>query len=53
MAASVKIPFASILKGPVVIGVTFELVVVTNTPFKVSLSVTVPTVVTTVAAGTL
>jgi hypothetical protein len=46
-------PFASTLNGPVVIGVTSVLAGVTKTPFNVSFVVTFPTVVTTVAAGTL
>jgi hypothetical protein len=46
--AKVNTPLASILNGPVVIGVTFELAAVTTNPFKVSLLVTFPTVVATV-----
>ena len=54
--AKVKTPFASILNGPVVIGVTSVLVVVAATPFKVSaplplLLKTLPTVVATVVLG--
>ena len=52
-AASVITPLASILNGPVVTGVTFELFAVTKTPFKVSFVVTLPTVVGVIAAGTL
>ena len=57
--ATVITPLASTLSGPVVIGVTFVLVVVTKTPFKVSFPITVPgTVVTpepelTVTAGSI
>ncbi|MFV8379955.1 hypothetical protein [Flavobacterium sp. LB3R33] len=49
-AANVKTPFASMLSGPVVIGVTSVLSAVTATPFKVSFAVTFPIVV--IAAGT-
>ena len=54
--AKVNTPLASILNGPVVIGVTSVLVVVAATPFKVSaplplLLKTLPTVVATVVLG--
>ena len=49
--ANVKTPLASILNGPVVIGVTSVLAAVTPKVFKVSLSVTLPTVVATVVLG--
>ena len=49
--AKVKIPLASILNGPVVIGVTSVLAVVTATPFRVSLIVTSPTVVAVEVLG--
>ena len=52
-AANVNTPSESILNGPVVIGVTSVFDAVTKTPFNVSLSVTSPTVVTVVDAGTL
>ena len=47
--AKVNTPLASILRGPVVIGVTSVFDPVTATPFRVSLSVTLPTVVAVVA----
>ena len=49
--ANVNTPSASILNGPVVIGVTSVLDAVTGTPFKVSFKVTFPTVVATVVLG--
>ena len=52
-ASNVNTPFKSILNGPVVVGVTLVLVVVTAIPFNVSFAVTLPTVVITVDAGTL
>ena len=54
LAARVITPLASTLNGPVTIGVTLVLVVVTGTPFNVSFPVTVPgTVVATVPDGTV
>ena len=50
--AKVKTPLASIDSGPVVIGVTSVFAAVTPTLFKVSLAVTLPTVVGTVVLGT-
>ena len=50
--AKVKTPLASIDSGPVVIGVTSVFAAVTPTVFKVSLAVTLPTVVGTVVLGT-
>ena len=48
-----RTPFALTLKGPVVIGVTFVLAVVTAAPFKVSLVVTFPIVETAAVVATV
>jgi hypothetical protein len=57
LGASLKFPSASILNGPVVIGVTSVFANVTAIPFKLSaplplLANTLPTVVATVVLGT-
>ena len=51
LPVKVKTPSASILKGPVVIGVTSVLAVVTGLPLKVSFVVTLPIVVAVVDVG--
>ena len=48
--ATVKVPFASILNGPEVTGVTSVLVVVTATPFSVSFDSTLPPVAAIVSS---
>ena len=53
MAANVKTPFASILNGPVVTGVTSVLAPVTGLLFKVSFVVTFSTTVGILPVATL
>ena len=50
LAATVSTPLASMLKGPVVIGVTSVFADVTALPFKVSFAVTSPPVDGTVSS---
>ena len=49
--SKVNTPLASMLNGPVLIGVTLVLAAVTGWPFRVSFVVTFPTVVAVVVPG--